>query len=193
MKKTNNILLVLVVFLAGFLAGTGFTVWKTGELHHGQQTAGNSAPTVQEEHIDALRKRLAENPQDGVGWSRLGNLYYDNNQPQKAIDAYLKSLEYQPATPNLLTDLGVMYRRVNQPRKAIDYFDKAMAKDPGHLPSRFNKGVVLLNEFSDPRAAIAVWEEILAINPNAATGSGQKIRDIISSVKKNIPSEIDKK
>ncbi len=188
MKKQPNILLLLIMFIAGFIAGTGFTIWKTGKLHDNGQ-AEKVADGSPIEQIAALKRQLAANPQDGAGWVRLGNLYYDSNQPQKAIDAYVESIQLMPATAGLLTDLGVMYRRANQPEKAISYFDKAIAKQADHLPSRFNKGVVLLNDLADPRAAIAVWEEIIAIDPDAATGSGQRIADIIDGVKKDLPPE----
>ncbi len=185
-KKPINIVLLLAVFIAGFLAGTGFAVWKMNTLYQ-----DNNKTTGIDEHfstgqIAQLQKLLYKNPQDGAAWRRLGNLYYDSNQSQRAIEAYEKALQFQPATANLLTDIGVMYRRVNQPDKAIEYFNKAIAQDTHHLPSRFNKGVVLLNDLEKPRAAIAVWKEIIAIDANATTSSGEKIADIIASVEKNL-------
>ncbi len=186
MKKQGNIILLLAVFIAGFLAGTAFAVWKIDVMQQGRGKTANADQPVPTGHIAQLQEQLKKNPQDGAAWSHLGNLYYDSDQPQKAIEAYEKALQFQPATANLLTDLGVMYRRVNQPDKAIEYFNRAIAQNPRHLPSRFNKGVVLLGDLAKPRAAIAVWEEIIAIDANATTGSGEKIADIITSVKKEL-------
>ncbi len=186
MKKHGAIVAILSVFIAGFLAGTAFTIWKMDSLHPIHQTADSADKQSPARQIVALKKHLQNNPGDGAAWGHLGNLYYDNEQPEKAIEAYQHALQSGSATANLLTDLGVMYRKTKQPEKAIDCFDKAIEKDPDHLPSRFNKGVVLLNDFGKPRAAIAVWRELLAIDPNAATGTGQKIVDIIASVEDDI-------
>ncbi len=186
MKKQGSIILLLAVFIAGFLAGTGFAVWKMDAILQDQGKTTDTDQPLPTGHIAQLQEQLKKNPQDGAAWSRLGNLYYDSNQPQQAIEAYEKALQFQPATANLLTDLGVMYRRVNQPDKAIEYFNKAIAQNPQHLPSRFNKGVVLLGDLAKPRAAIAVWREIITIDANATTGSGEKIADIITSVEKNL-------
>ncbi len=186
MKTPGSIVAILTVFVAGFLAGTAFTVWKMDSFHPTRQTADSASKHSSAEQIAALQKHLQENPQDGTAWGHLGNHYYDDGQPEKAIEAYQHALQHSPATANLLTDLGVMYRKTNQPEQAINYFDKAIEKDPGHLPSRFNKGVVLLGDLEKPRAAIAVWREILAIDPNATTGSGERIADIVAHVEKEL-------
>ena len=112
---------------------------------------------------------MTPHPENFENWIRLGHLYYDADQPEKAIAAYTKSLELHSGDANLLTDLGVMYRRTKQPEKAIEFFDQAIKKDPSHLPSRFNKGIVLMYDLNDPTGAIAAWDELLAIDPEAKT------------------------
>ncbi|MGW8193779.1 MAG: tetratricopeptide repeat protein [Desulforhopalus sp.] len=133
-----------------------------------------------------LEAEVTANPDNFQNWVRLGHLYFDTSQPEKAIGAYTKALELHSGDANLLTDLGVMYRRAKQPEKAIEQFDLAIKKDPTHVPSRFNKGIVLMYDLGDPEGAIASWEEVLKIDPQAKTSSGETISDIIKQVKEGL-------
>jgi tetratricopeptide (TPR) repeat protein len=114
---------------------------------------------------------------------QLGHLYYDTGQAEKAISAYTTSLKYHSGDANLITDLGVMYRQVKQPEKAIEMFEKAQAMDALHQPSRFNEGIVRFYDLKDTEGAIASWEELLKINPDAKAGNGQKIREFVDQIK----------
>ena len=76
-----------------------------------------------------------------------------------------------------------MYRRIKQPQKAIESFDKAIQMDPAHEPARFNKGIVLHYDLNKPDDAIASWEELLRINPQARTAGGEPIQDFLAKIK----------
>ena len=106
------------------------------------------------------------------------------DQPDKAIEAYTRSLALHPGDANLLTDLGVMYRNTGQKEKAIESFDKARELDPKHEPSRLNKGIVLLFDMNDPTGAIASWEELLRLNPEAKMTDGTSVREFIEQTQK---------
>lgn len=183
----NQVVIYCIIFIIGFLAGVAFTIYK------GNISAPGSVPSVDgqaQAHNEETRKAILNleaevtaNPQNHQAWTRLGNLYYDTEQPDKAIVAYTKSLELHKGDANIITDLGVMYRLVNQPQKAIEQFERAMQQDPTHLPSRYNKGIVLLYDLNDPKGAIASWEEILKIDPEAKAGNGEPIRDLIEKIK----------
>ena len=182
-KSGGNLLLpCLACLVIGFIAGVAFTVYKSDPP---EQPAA-AAPAQQENIRQAilnLEATVTAKPDDHQAWVRLGHLYYDDNQPEKAIAAYSRSLELHPGDANLLTDLGVMYRRTDQPEKAIELFDQAMAMAPDHLPSRFNKGIVLYYDLGDPAGAIASWEELQRIAPEATTPTGETIAVFLAKIK----------
>jgi len=188
-KKQTLFIAVLFSFICGFLAGAGFAIYRGSSNSEtigtttGNITNQTSVTNQQAAQITDLESQLTSNPNNFQLWTELGNLYYDTRQPEKAIKAYTHSLELHSGDANLLTDLGVMYRRVGQPKKAIEYFDRAIALDPKHEPSRLNKGIVLVYDLHEPAKAIAVWEELLRINPDARTASGDTVRDLIQEVK----------
>lgn len=179
-----------IIFVFGFLAGIAFTVYKGGSPGSAPSTTANVQSHSQNDEtgqaIINLEAEVTANPENFENWIRLGHLYYDSNQSEKAIAAYTKSLEFHSGDANLLTDLGVMYRRTKQPEKAIESFNEAIKKDPGHLPSRFNKGIVLMYDFNDPGGAIETWEALLKIDPEAKTANGQHIHDFVDKIKADI-------
>lgn len=185
-KKETLYLVACVCLLVGFLAGIVFSVYKSpAAAPQGGATSQGMAqlsPEQMKTMLD-LEREVAANPNNGEAWTHLGHLYFDSNQPQKAINAYNRSLAIAPDNADVLTDLGVMYRSNNEPKKAIESFDKAIAVDPKHETARFNKGVVLLYDLKDEAGAIKSWEELLAINPLAAGPSGQPVKDILAEVK----------
>lgn len=191
-KRQGSLVSYLIVFVVGFLAGIAFTVYK-GDPGVAPQTSAQEehdhGPNEKtEKEILQLEAEVTANPENFQSWVQLGNLYYDSNQPEKAIRAYTKSLEFHSGDANVLTDLGVMYRRTKQPEKALSYFDQAIAKDATHLPSRLNKGIVQYYDLGDKAGAIASWEALLKINPDARTGNGQLIRNFVEELK----AEVDK-
>ncbi len=177
----------LVVFVVGFLAGIAFTVFKSDPGVAPQTSTQEKQDQGPDEktrnQILQLEADVTAQPENFQSWIQLGHLYYDTNQPQKAIGAYTKSLEFHSGDANLLTDLGVMYRRTKQPEQALSYFDQAIAKDSTHIPSRLNKGIVQFYDLGDKAGAIASWEGLLKINPDARTGNGQLIKDFVAQLK----------
>lgn len=185
-----------IALLLGFFAGTIYSGKQQGDApQYAQKPVGipQQQPAVQQgpspEMLNAvklLEDRVAANPQDASSLTRLANLYFDTNQLDKAIDAYKKVLEIDPRNANIWTDLGVMYLRNGKPQDAIASFDKAIAIDPRHEQSRFNKGIVLSNELRDYAGAIAAWEELVKINPNATGPGGETVQTMIEHLKNAI-------
>jgi cytochrome c-type biogenesis protein CcmH/NrfG len=185
-KPGGLLLPCLACLVIGFIAGIAFTVYKSDPPEQpaaaapAQQAAGQES---MRQAILNLEATVTAKPDDHQAWTRLGHLYYDDNQPEKAIAAYSRSLELHPGDANILTDLGVMYRRTDRPERAIELFDQAIALEPDHLPSRFNKGIVLYYDLDDPAGAIASWQELQRIAPEATTPTGETIAVFLAKIK----------
>jgi len=189
-SKQAAAVLALIAFAAGFLTGVGVTAYKTAASPDVAPPAvGTGAEWLQE--IQALEALVARNPQNPDDWIRLGHLYFDSRQPDKAIGAYEKALALKPDNPDVLTDLGVMYRRSGQPRKAVEAFDQAIGVDPRHETARFNKGIVLLHDLNDRRGAIRTWEALLEINPLAMAPNGQSVDQLLTHYKEHLKNASD--
>jgi tetratricopeptide (TPR) repeat protein len=192
-QKQNNIpfLGYLIVFIIGFVCGVAFAVYKLDSgspaTSTGQATEQINAQTASA--IENLEAEITGNPENFKAWVELGHRYYDSGQYDKAIVAYTTSLKYHSGDANLLTDLGTMYRRTKQPEKALEWYTKAKAMDPGHLPSRLNEGIVQYYDLGDTAGAIQSWEELLAIDPEARSQNGEKIRDFVDRIKEDFAKQ----
>lgn len=176
-RKQTLYICIIVALLIGFVGGVLYSAYQTPTAPPQAQTANNK-----EEIIASLELQTQKNPNDAGAWSQLGHAYFDSDQPQKAITAYEKVLELTPSNINVMTDLGVMYRRAQKPEQAIAIFNKVLELEPGHHQARFNKGVVLLNDLNDKQAAIAEWNKLVQLNPEAKTPSGSLVKDIIKQL-----------
>lgn len=197
-SKSSSPILLLVVFIAGFLAGVGFAAYKMGPSAKNGPAATQPAtgqestqqiPKETAEAIAQLEGQVTKDPKDYQSWIKLGHHYFDTDQPEKAIQAYTQSLTLHSGDANLLTDLGVMYRNTGQKEKAIESFDKARAMDPKHEPSRLNKGIVMLFDMNDPEGAIASWEELLRLNPEAKMTDGSSVREFVAHIKDEVAKQ----
>ncbi len=185
-NKQTFYITIFIVFIAGFLSGIGFTVYKTdttGAPVSSNPAAGQPISGQQNQAILNLEAEVTANPENFNSWTQLGHLYFDTDQYEKAIGAYTKSLELHSGDANLWTDLGVMYRRSGDSAKAIESFDKAISMNSSHEPSRLNKGIVLYYDFGKTDEAIVAWESVLSINPEAVLANGTHLHDFIDQVR----------
>ena len=190
------LVVAFVAVIVGFLGGVIFSAYTSG-VGLNASAPGPSDQTAQKQdisnklaqEINDLEKEISLHPENIEALIRLGNLYFDTEQPGKAIMAYNNALELNPGNPDVLTDLGVMYRRKGQPLEAIKAFDKASKIDPRHEASRFNKGVVLLHDLNDSEGAIRAWEELVEVNPFARVHDNELVLELIKKIKaKNNPA-----
>lgn len=171
----GGLLPITLAFLAGLICGVAITVYKLKPAE-----APPHAERAQfGEMAEALEAEVARDPDNLEAWTQLGNIYFDIDEPGKAIVAYEKALTLDPDNADILTDLGVMYQRTGQPERALALFDRAISADPSHDTARFNKGVVLMHDLKDPGRAIAEWKALSEINPVFTAPNGQSLDEVI--------------
>lgn len=188
-SKQTFYITILVVFIAGFLSGVGFAVFKLGNSQTATapgvaQQSGSSQQEAQA--ILNMEAEITANPDNYNAWTQLGHLYFDSDQYNKAIGAYTKSLELHSGDANLWTDLGVMYRRSGDSQKAIEAFDKAISMNPTHEPSQMNKGIVLHYDLGKTEEAVVMWESVLKLNPDSRTANGTRLQEFVNQVKEDL-------
>jgi cytochrome c-type biogenesis protein CcmH/NrfG len=196
MKKETVILIVVIAFLVGFVAGATVAVLRGTK--GGEKTAivqkppmappGAPAPAAPPRdtleaasQIQTLKEIVKKDPKNLPAWAELGNLYFDMDQPKEAIEAYGQYLAIKPNNADVRTDMGIMYRKLGQFDKAIEEFRKAAQSDPKHVNSRYNTGLVLLHDKQDIKGAVKAWEDYLKVDPNSERA--QRIRAQIEKMR----------
>jgi len=192
-KLETSLAIGFIALVLGFFGGVAFSSKPSAPVQYAQQ----SAPPPQQQQrapqrgptpemlnaIKVLEDKVASAPNDISSMTRLANMYFDINQYDKAIDTYKKIVSLDSQNANIWTDLGVMYLRSDRPQDALDAFNQAIAADPKHEQSRFNKGIVLTNALQDHAGAIAAWEGLLEINPNAKGPRGEPLSSMIEHLR----------
>ena len=196
MKKETVILLVVIAFIVGFIAGATVAILKgtkgtekTAMVQKPQMAppgAPMQAPLDRDSievtsKIQTLKEIVKKDPKNLPARVELGNLYFDSDQPKEAIEAYSQYLTVKPDNPDVRTDMGIMYRKLGQFDRAIEEFRKAAQSDPKHTNSRYNIGLVLLHDKQDIKGAITAWEEYLKVDSKSERA--QRIRAQIERMK----------
>jgi cytochrome c-type biogenesis protein CcmH/NrfG len=196
-KTENTILFLFIAVAVGFIGGIVFGAYRNSRLpvidHNHAQVTTPAITSDQQRIITDLVRKTKENPNNHNNWEQLGHLYFDTEQFGKSIEAYEKSLQLRNDRPDIWTDLGVMYRRSGDSKRAVECFERALSLEPDHQIALFNKGLVLLHDLNDPAQAIASWETLIRINPQAQTPSGQSLNEIIQEIKNNLSRGIPQK
>ena len=181
-KKQTLYISIGAALIIGFLSGVVYSVYNAPAF---QNQAASDDHEQESSIITSLELETQKNPDNVQAWIELGHAYFDSEQNEKAIISYEKALTILPGDTNVMTDLGVMYRRTGQPDKAIATFDAVLTLSPEHEQARFNKGVVLLNDFNDKQQALAEWRKLLEINPDAKAPSGAPMGELIKQIAEN--------
>jgi tetratricopeptide (TPR) repeat protein len=144
-----------------------------------EDTSNGFDPTFDD---PAIRAQI-DTASDYQSLVKIGNGQFDARHPKLAILAYEKALKIHPFDPDVQTDLGVMYRAVHRHDDAVNAFRKAAQIDPKHTQSRYNLGLVLLEDEKDTPAAIRAWEDYLKVDPSGP--KSQEVRDMLAELKKS--------
>ncbi len=166
MKNSRIVAYLIIVFMAGFVAGVFFAAWKLDSANVVSAPPPalleeQASPQDLQKRIAGIEKMLKQNPHNFEALVQLGNDYFDTGQHEKAVESYEKALTIDPRNPDVLTDLGISYRRLKKPQEAVQAFKKALEIDPNHALTLFNMGIVLRDDLKDYSGAIRAWEEFL--------------------------------
>ena len=182
--KKETILFAVIALLVGVLIGVICSNSKKDLSSSVPVVISAPDPAVNhQQQTTMLEGIVAGEPNNRNAWIQLGHIFFDSDQPMKALDAYAKALELDGNDPNILTDQGVMYRRIGWFDKAITNFKKANELDRNHQQSLYNLGIIYRYDLQDFDKAIEVWEKFIAINPGSP-GANQ-IRSELEFLKKH--------
>jgi cytochrome c-type biogenesis protein CcmH/NrfG len=150
--------------------------------------AASSNPAQLKEMADSqatpLLDRLKSDPDNFELLTSIGNIYYDAQQYPAAIDFYARALKVKPSDADVRTDMATAYWYTGNADSAIAEFNKALAFAPNNPNTLFNLGLVKLQGKKDSAGAIAVWEKLLAVDPQYQGRA--KVEQMLTEAKKQL-------
>jgi len=128
----------------------------------GGNAAGGGPPAPIMQELQALRARLAHNPNDLAAIVRLGDMEFDAQKFDKATDLYRRALALDPSNPDVRTDLATALHENGHDLDALAQLDAVLKERPDFHPAVFNRAVVL-QAIGRRTDAIAAFKHYLAI------------------------------
>ena len=150
---------------------------ETGESTPASSQSGPPSLNIEIQLLEQLKTR----PNDPELLASIGNKYYDNRDYGKAIDYYERSLRLTPGNVDVRTDMGTAIWYSGDPDRAVREYERALKDKPNYPQTLFNMGVVRWQGKHDGKAALELWERLLAANPNYP--ERQKVEAMIEQVK----------
>ncbi len=123
-------------------------------------------PEELEAHVQALKDKIQEEPQNVKNYVDLGNLLFDAGRFTEAIPYYQKALDLDPNQPEVIVDMGVCYFQQENYAKAKELFQQALAIDPNHVYALYNMGIVNIR-MGDIQGLIDAWTHLIEVAPES--------------------------
>jgi tetratricopeptide (TPR) repeat protein len=186
----KSVLVAALVFLALFTGCRNTEVKKpTAVPAAAEQTPKSEALTPYYYGlIEEYRTILEEDPNNLAAVIALGNAYFDSGQWNEAIRLYERALAINPRSADVHTDMGTAYRNMGRTDRALAEYRRALELEPGQMEARYNLGVVYAYDVKDYTRAIAIWEQVLRLDPNYPEAGA--IRAAIAKFKKALKKDV---
>jgi len=118
-----------------------------------------------DEQAAPLLADLEKHPRNADLLAKIGRSYFAAQQFQKAQPYYERSVAVK-ANPDVLNELSFVYYSLGNVNRAIATLNRALKIAPQSSRLLFNLGMFQWHGKSDPKAAIAAWQDFLKANPN---------------------------
>lgn len=121
-----------------------------------------------------LSQEINDNPKNGYAYAWIAGVHMRNDEIGKAIDALNKAIKYITKSDKYYhawanKTLAGIYYDLNDTIKCIDYATRAVKDEPKNIEWWRFRGVLYL-EFEQYDNAIADFDEMIRLNPNAENG-----------------------
>ena len=101
-------------------------------------------------------------------WLEVGNHYWQQNDPQRAISAWSAAIEQNPELATAYFNRCIAQARLNDLRAALNDCTQAFMIDPQYASAWYYRGVLRSERLGDDAGSIADFDRALAIQPDLA-------------------------
>lgn len=174
------------------LIGGGLYAWQNAGNVQGFLLAASSGadstrmPPMVFEMVAKLEKRLAAQPNDPEGWSRLARSYVVLERKDKALTAYAKAYEQAPDNIAILSDYAWLLFNENPGGTTglVQVLYSHLHKlEPAHPDALWFLGFSAYQQ-GDYRKALVMWERLIKLLPAQDPGREQLQQAIASAREK---------
>ena len=178
-SNTSTYMMAAICLVLGF--GIGYLVRTPADATSAPATVAapsqaaptgmTSAPTPQDlkrmadKQVAPMLAELQKNPNDAELLAKIGRAYLAAQQYQSAQQYLEQSIALKPDAENM-NALSFVEYSLGDVDKAVGTLNRAIKLDPKDSRLLFNLGMFEWHGKSDPKAAIAAWQQLIKVNPN---------------------------
>ncbi len=112
-----------------------------------------------------LKEEIRENPENGLAYSYLGDIYLHKKQFERATGLYQKAVNLDPDNAENYFRLGQAYYHRGMEAPAIENFRRALMRDSGLSQAWYHIGLTELMLKRNKLGAVENWERFLQAAP----------------------------
>ncbi|MFQ6117402.1 MAG: tetratricopeptide repeat protein [Candidatus Bipolaricaulia bacterium] len=171
--KRKSLVLILGVAFALVAIGVAFIVPRLGQAPQQSPVAQDKALT---EQIKLYESKVGEEPENADYRAKLGELYFQGGDWDKALGNFTKAVELDPQNVDLQIKLAIIYWHSGDIEAGIRQLDEALQLDPSRVTTRFYRGILLSTVKGREAEAIAELEEVIKLDPNSELAGRARTR-----------------
>ncbi|KKL49433.1 hypothetical protein LCGC14_2315570 [marine sediment metagenome] len=180
--------MILAAFIISGLLITGYAMFRSGASDtpiYGSGGYGEPIPmpvNIQQSHEDERRVQelLVQDPGNPLLLAKLGDIFYERGDFNKAVLEYKKVLQLAPDDVDTYNDLGLAYHFTGRPEEALSSFQKGIEVDPSFQRIWLSLGFVQASN-KNLTAAQEALKKAIEIAPASSMGlESKRILDSIS-------------
>ncbi len=164
--ERKNLVLILGIAFGAVAMGAALIAPRLGQSPSLQQ------PTVAQdealaEQIKAYESKVGEEPENATYRAKLGELYFQRGDWDKAIGNLERAAELDPQNIDLQIKLAIVYWHSGDVEGAFEQLDGALRLDPSHITTRFYRGILLSAVNGKETEAIAELKKVIELDPDS--------------------------
>jgi len=184
--ERKSLVLILGIAFALVAVGVALIVPRLGQAPRQPPVAQDKALT---EQIELYEDKVREEPENPAWWAKLGELYFQGGDWDKALENFAKAVELDPQDVGLRIKLAIIYWHSGDIEAGIRQLDEALQLDPSHIAARFYKGILLSTVKGREEEAIAELEEVIRLDPDSELA--QRARNRLAELGADVDMDVD--
>jgi len=150
--------------------------------------AGTNAPSLDQLKQSANRQaapllvKLKDNPNDTALLLQLGAIYHTSHRFREAAYYYGKAVQLDPKNAEFRTKLAISLYRDGDIDGAIAQLNRALHDNPNDANALFNLGLIRWQGKQDGAGAVAVWQQLLQLNPQLGPDRKAEVQKLMADV-----------
>ncbi|MFQ5583062.1 MAG: tetratricopeptide repeat protein [Calditrichia bacterium] len=158
---------VLIAVAAGFLIWAGYLMIHSLERPDHIHSRDDNPQQQSTEDPASLELMLENDPDNFELIVRLGHLYIENQQFDRAEKIFEKAVQLQPENAEMWVDLGMSQRQGGDYDEALKTLKNATEKFPGYGESWLQLAVLYRTNLNENKKAQECFEKFMMVDPGS--------------------------